>query len=315
MTEICVHMATVRDYIATDFERRIVLSNIFDDFPKVENGVVIDDFNDMSTPISDVSPTPDAEDVKVDGVCSTDSEADKTEQASTGSPLSDFALEEDVAPDDGGSNAEILSTDEVEVLNDIPDSSLDIDIDLKYQRFIDYYLTCGNKTKAAKLAGFTAKNDESLRVIASKAFKRPEVMAYFKLRKAELAAKADIQYDAYMSELVSIATLDIADVVDSHLVANTIEGEPVYVVTFKDITDIPVYARKAVKQIKINKDGSPEMIFYDKIAALKLLGEIKGYLGPDANGIGDDSDVGVVFIPEVLPDDGSGDGDSSLRSE
>ena len=208
------------------------------------------------------------------------------------------ACVESVSSEDDGA-VEIVSSDEAEIMQDYPDLSTDIDIEPKFMRMVDFYLTCGNKKKAAKLAGIEAKNDESLRVIAARAFKRPEVKAYYKLRQAELARLADIKFEAYMSELVSIATLDIADVVESHVVRQTIEGEPVYVVTFRDINDIPAHARKAVKQIKINKDGSPEMIFYDKLQALKLLGEIKGYL-TSAGVSGEDGDeTGIVLMPEA----------------
>ena len=295
------------------------MSDIFDDFPKIENSRIIDDPDDYGSSVpnpnddeaySSVNASMDGSlvehgltaDVCADKECLDN--MDSRYSADAFEADSDYSSED--GSDDGKNNdltVQIISADDVEVMRDYPDSSTDIDIDLKYQRFIDYYLTCGNKKKAAKLAGFNAKNDESLRVMASKAFKRPEVAAYYKLKKAEMAAKADIQRDAYMAELVSIATLDIADVVESHVVANTIEGEPVYVVTFKDMADIPLYARKAVKQIKINKDGSPEMIFYDKLAALKLLGEIKGYLSADGNNDGDEADIGIAMIPSVLPDE------------
>ncbi len=284
------------------------MADIFDDFPKIENSRIIDnpdDYGSYYTDSEDEASIPGADftdDYTIDDASMgfIDAEADNTAESFAEYDGIDEAFS-DAENDD--LRAEILSADEVEVIKDFPDTSTDIDIDLKFQRFIDYYLVCGNKKKAAKLAGFIAKNDDTLRVMASKAFKRPEVVAYYKLKKAEMAAKADIQRDAYMAELVSIATLDIADVVESHVIANTIEGEPVYVVTFKDMADIPLYARKAVKQIKINKDGSPEMIFYDKLAALKLLGEIKGYLTPDAGFDGDETDMGVAMIPSVLPDE------------
>lgn len=284
------------------------MADIFDDFPKIENSRIIDNPDDYgsyytdsedeaSIPGADVTDDYTIDDASMDFI---EYEADNTAESFAEYDGIDEAFS-DAENDD--LRAEIISADEVEVIKDFPDTSTDIDIDLKFQRFIDYYLVCGNKKKAAKLAGFIAKNDDTLRVMASKAFKRPEVVAYYKLKKAEMAAKADIQRDAYMAELVSIATLDIADVVESHVIANTIEGEPVYVVTFKDMADIPLYARKAVKQIKINKDGSPEMIFYDKLVALKLLGEIKGYLTPDAGYDGDETDMGVAMIPSVLPDE------------
>ena len=184
----------------------------------------------------------------------------------------------------------------------MPDSSLDVDIDEKYRKLVDFYLVCGNKGKAAKLAGYDSDNPNSLRAMACRDFKRPEVIAYLKLRRAEISKKAEISYESYMSEIVSIATLDVADVVETHLVRHTIENEPVYMVTFKNISDIPEYARKAVKQIKQNKDGSTELIFYDKLQALKLLGQIKGYLASDG-GADDTDETGIALIPEVNIDE------------
>lgn len=197
-------------------------------------------------------------------------------------------------------HGEIISAQESEVIADYPDSSADVDIDIKYKRFIDYFLVCGNKKKAAKLAGFNASSDDSLKAQAWKAFRRPEVAEYYRLKKTEMSEKAEISYEAFMAELVSIATLDIKDVVETEVVP-TLTNETVYAVHFKNIEDIAEYARKAVKAIEIAKDGTPKMIFYDKIAALKMIGEIKGYMKPDSGM--DENESGVVLIPEVLPDD------------
>ena len=217
-------------------------------------------------------------------------------------PAGNGSAKEEADSVDNFSETEIISADEAEIINDYPDLSSDVDIDLKHQKFIDFYLTCGNKAKAAKLAGIGSDNENSRRVQAVRVFNRPEVQLYLKLKKAQMAKKAEITQEAYMSELVSIATVDIADVMETHLVRHTIENEPVYKVTFKDIADIPEYARKAIKQIKQNKDGSTELIFYDKLQALKLLGQIKGYLASDG-GVDDGDETGIALIPEVNIDE------------
>ena len=299
------------------------MNDIFDDFPVVENGKVI---------------SPDLEDVaSVEGKgvpCTAGNGSAKDEaDGSIGNesacevvsrPLS-FASKNPPSTSDGGYDTEGASpfptkktgldndiicdedcetefADDGEVISDVPDSSLDVDIDEKYRKLVDFYLVCGNKGKAAKLAGYDSDNPNSLRAMACRDFKRPEVIAYLKLRRAEISKKAEISYESYMSELVSIATLDVADVVETHLVRHTIENEPVYMVTFKNISDIPEYARKAVKQIKQNKDGSTELIFYDKLQALKLLGQIKGYLASDG-GADDTDETGIALIPEVNIDE------------
>ncbi len=200
---------------------------------------------------------------------------------------------------ESGSDVEVVSPDEAEIMKDYPDSSEDIDINPVHKRVVDYFLVCGNKKKAAKLAGIESSSDEGLRVQACRIFKRPEVKAYYSLKKSELAEKADISHDAFMSELVSIATFDIKDAINTEIVPS-LTNETVYRVHFKSIEDIPEYARKAVKAIEIAKDGTPKMIFYDKLIALKMLGEIKGYMSPRADD-GDEEESGVAFIPSVIP--------------
>ena len=195
---------------------------------------------------------------------------------------------------------EVISSAEAEIIQNFPDSSEDVDIELKYKRFVDYFLVCGNKSKSAKLAGFNASSADSLKAQACKAFKRPEVQKYYELRKDELAKKSEISYEAYMSELVSIATFDIKDVVETEVVISqdkSFTGEAVYSVHFKNIEDIPVFARKAVKSIEIAKDGTPKMIFYDKLAALKMIGEIKGFMSAQSGD--DEDDGGIVMIPSA----------------
>ncbi len=249
------------------------MGDIFDGFPIIRGGEA------DSTNISD------GEDryVPYDGSCGTERDIARTLQGS----------------DEVVTDAEVICSDEAEVIRDYPDSSADVDIELKYKRFIDYFLICGNKSKAAKLAGFNASTADSLKAQACKAFKRPEVQEYYLLKKEELAAKADISYEAYMTELVSIATLDIRDVVETEVVP-TLTNETIYSFHFKNVEDIPDAARKAIKSIEIAKDGSPKMVFYDKLAALKMLGVIKGYIIPKADD-GDEDTSGIAMIPGVLP--------------
>ncbi len=197
---------------------------------------------------------------------------------------------------DCADDAEVISAEDAEVIQDYPDTSEDVDIEPKYRRLVDFYLTCGNKKKAAKLAGFNASTDKALRVMASRAFKRDDVKLYYKLKSQELSKKADLTFEAYMAELVSIATFDIKDAVETEKIPSLTNDE-VYVVRFKNIEDIPEFARKAVKSIEIAKDGTPKMVFYDKLQALKLLGEIKGYI--QGQGSDEEEENGVVFIPSV----------------
>ena len=275
------------------WKRSFYLSDLFDDFPIVDNGRIID------PELEGIENTTDATEHNPSDI--------REEQAPPLQNNGTFTEGKECVEEgntDGASEleAEIISADEAEVITDVPDLSSDIDIDEKYRKLVDFYLVCGNKGKAAKLAGYKSDNPHSLRTMASRDFARPEVKEYLRLRRSEIAKKAEITHEAYMSEVVSIATLDIADVVETHLVRHTIENEPVYRVTFKDIADIPEHARKAVKQIKQNKDGSTELIFYDKLQALKLLGQIKGYLSADS-GMDDGEETGVVMISEVDEDE------------
>ncbi len=218
--------------------------------------------------------------------------------------FNDFPIIQNGETEKLNNSEELISESEAEILNDYPDSSPDVDIDLKYKRFVDYFLVCQNKTKAAKLAGFSASTADSLKAQACKAFKRDDVQLYYKLKKAELAKMSDISFESYMSELVCIATLDIRDVVETEVVP-TLTNETVYAFHFKNIEDIPDAARKAIKSIEIAKDGSPRMVFYDKLQALKMIGEIKGYMRYQSDE--DDFDGGTALIPSVLPDDASED--------
>jgi len=257
----------------------LFLNDIFNELPVVENGKVISpDLEDVVSQEKEI-PRPAGNGMAKDdksfynnpSVLVKPSQLPLHNRALSNGTLSGLTNEEYISDDDNKTEF----ADEGEVISDEPDTSLDVDIDEKYRKLVDFFLVCGNKGKAAKLAGYDSDNPNSLRAMACRDFKRPEVRQYLKLRRAEISKKAEITFESYMSELVSIATLDIADVVETHLVRHTIENEPVYVVTFKNVSDIPEHARKAVKQIKQNKDGSTELIFYDKLQALKLLGQVK----------------------------------------
>ena len=253
------------------------MCDIFDDFPKIENGEAILEKSDGTDEYVPYTSPDDGASISDDSFVDYD------------------GTDESVSPK--ASDAEIISGDEAEVIADFPDSSEDVDIELKYKRFVDYFLVCGNKKKAAKLAGFSASSDDSLKAQAWKAFKRPEVQVYYKLKKSELAKKSEISFESYMAELVSIATFDIKDAVETEVIPS-LTNETIYSVHFKNIEDIPEHARKAVKAIEIAKDGTPKMIFYDKIAALKMIGEIKGFMRPESPD--DDDESGIVLIPSVI---------------
>ncbi len=232
--------------------------------------------------------------------CKTENLTDGFEECVSAEP-SDEEIAEVLKSDPTDNDAEVISADEAEVYRDYPDTSADVDIEPMYRRLVDFYLTCGNKRKAAELAGFKASSDQALRVMASRAFKREDVKLYCELKSKELAKKADLTSEAYMAELVSIATFDIKDVVETEKIPSLTNDE-IYVVRFKNIEDIPEFARKAVKAIEIAKDGTPKMVFYDKLQALKLLGEIKGYLSGDS--ADDDDEHGVAIVPSVVnPED------------
>ncbi len=269
---ICIVFDLVSVYIQVVF-----MSDIFDEIPTIRDGWIVSDgeaFQDVEGSICELEESAE-EFASASGV-------DDASECSDDEPIADIV--------------EVISADEAEVIHDFPDTSEDVDIEPKYKRLVDFYLTCGNKKKAAELAGFNASTDKALRVMASRAFKREDVKLYYKLKSQELSKKADISLEAYMAEIVSIATFDIRHVVETEKIPSLTNDE-VYVVRFKNIEDIPEFARKAVKSIEIAKDGTPKMVFYDKLQALKLLGEIKGYLTPQ--GSDDEDEHGVAFIPSV----------------
>lgn len=63
------------------------------------------------------------------------------------------------------------------------------DLDPRDQLFVKEYLRTSNATAAAAAAGFTAKNQHSLQVMASKVLNRPQVQAELKKIRNEVQAE------------------------------------------------------------------------------------------------------------------------------
>ena len=153
-----------------------------------------------------------------------------------------------------------------------------------------------NATRAY-MAVFPKTTYGSAGVESHKLLKNPKIKAAVD----EISAKqfADIQSDIAKNEtyqkIKALSDMSIEEVVD--LVGRTL--------TVKSLDEIPPNARFAIKSIKYDRKESDSSIsenisvtFYDKLNALKLLGEIQGLIDRDA----EKQQVEIIVTPAQRPD-------------
>ena len=149
--------------------------------------------------------------------------------------------------------------------------------------WVEYYILTGNKEYAAKKAGFSEK---TAYVAGYRLFKRIRVKEYYEKRIAEIVSKNNDKVSLVMSQLLKIATCDIADYVDSN-------GQ---------IKDLSKVDGQLIQSIKHTRYG-PTLTLASKEKALELLGRFMGMYSDKIELSADKPlSLSVTFQEVVKPD-------------
>jgi len=134
----------------------------------------------------------------------------------------------------------------------------------KQTRFCKEFSIDLNATAAAKRAGYSMLTAHK---IGTENLQKPLVAEQIQKELKTREKRTEINADHVLTELKGLATFDPKDFLGKDL-------------TVRSFDDIPETARKAIKSFKIKQtpDGGKEIrvAFYDRIAALELLGRHVG---------------------------------------
>jgi len=135
------------------------------------------------------------------------------------------------------------------------------------QAFVQYVAQGDTYSEAYERAGYKANKSAASRMASELVCEIEEARRGMRLKIQELAA---IEKLPFVEDLARLATSNI----DDYYTAAE-KGPPV----LKAWEDIPPEARRAIKGLKISKDGRVDVELYDRLAALEKL---KAWLwGPD----------------------------------
>jgi phage terminase small subunit len=166
------------------------------------------------------------------------------------------------------------------------------------QDFVNYYLISLNATEAAEKAGFSAK---TARQKGSQLLSKVNIQAAIEEERKKKAAQLAIEQDNVLLEVASILHARLDDVVEWSAES----------ITFKELEDIPMHARKAIKKITVktvtrtNDSGETSettrtVEMHDKVRAAEFMGKYFGLTTGDKGNGGDNAS-------------GANPGDSSAR--
>ena len=161
----------------------------------------------------------------------------------------------------------------------------------KQQDFVEYYLVSLNATEAATRAGYSPATAD---VQGSKLLRNPKVMAVIEERRKAKAEEIHLEQDAVLAEVAAILFTRIDEVCDWS------SGDEMIV---KNLDDIPVHARKAIKKITKKKSrrendtsSNEEWVWavemHDKMRAAEFMGRYFGML--ESKGDGDAGKPGTA---------------------
>jgi len=136
----------------------------------------------------------------------------------------------------------------------------------KQALFCKEYLVDLNSTAAARRAGYSQK---TAKAIGQENLTKPVIIEQIKKELEKRSEKTGINAETVLKELHGLATFDPKDFLDLELKVRSFD-------------EIPPEARKAIKSFKVKTVAGEKEIhvtFYDRIAALELLGQHVGLFG------------------------------------
>lgn len=131
----------------------------------------------------------------------------------------------------------------------------------KQNIFIQEYLVDQNAAAAARRAGYSVKSADK---IGHQLLENTRVSEQIKAELDKRMDKLEVSCENIVQEMAKIAFFKIADI---------FEVDENNELRLKDLKKMGINSACAIKSISIGKAGAVSVHFYDKVAALKLLGD------------------------------------------
>lgn len=149
----------------------------------------------------------------------------------------------------------------------------------KQERFCEEYLVDLNATQAYKRAGYNVKTDATAAQSANRMLRNVKVQERISELRTQQSKRTEITADRVIAELAAIAFADRTELakVDKN-------GS----VRFAPTDSLPDDVKKVISGIKEGKFGT-EVLSYDKVKALELLGKHLGLFDKKDNEMTDET--------------------------
>ncbi|HZX79861.1 MAG TPA: terminase small subunit, partial [Lysobacter sp.] len=141
---------------------------------------------------------------------------------------------------------------------------------LKYEAFVNAYLSHGSGRQAAKDAGYECPSDNAYDQLAHRLLKHPDVLKILRSQIQSLRVKNGVTAERTWAELARIAFFDPGELL-------TDDGK------LKSTSEMTEDARRCIAQVKVKTSTSEDSEYverevktYDKLAALKELLKLQG---------------------------------------
>ena len=161
----------------------------------------------------------------------------------------------------------------------------------KQHRFCEEYLANGyNGTQAAISAGYS---EDSARQLASDTLSKPYIQTYLEDRKAQIAARLEVNQDRILRELSRIAFSDIRKLYN-------VDGA---LKSVHDLDDDAACVLASVETYEERIEGeavgeNKKVKVYDKLKAIETINKMLGYNAPDKSVV-----TGINYNAEVSKDE------------
>jgi phage terminase small subunit len=136
-------------------------------------------------------------------------------------------------------------------------------LSLKQRKFVEQYLLTGNATKSAIAAGYSKASASS---IGEENLRKPEIKQELEKHHERRKVEFEVDEKRIIQELASIAFFNLKSVMRP-------EGRGVSLKSWKEIPDEVSKAIASVSESENQMGSSQSIRSFDKIGALKLLGQ------------------------------------------
>ncbi len=174
----------------------------------------------------------------------------------------------------------------------------------KQKLFIQEYLVDKNSAAAARRAGYSVKSADK---IGHQLLENTRVSAQLKIELDKRMEKIEVSSTNILQEMAKIAFFKFVDI---------FEVDENNELRLKDLKKMGINSACAIKSISTGKAGTVSIQFYDKVAALRLLGDyFKLWEGNESreSPVGDNGETGMQRIMRIIKERAQKERDAAAK--